>query len=146
MKLHLDALVQPRHLPMLLTLRARHRALQVVIDHAAKPAIAAGRWQPWADDIARVARETGAFCKLSGLVTEAAPNWQPDDLRRTTDHLLACFGPHRLMWGSDWPVVNLAGGYARWREAALALLRDLPRADQDAILGGTAASFYGFGP
>ena len=49
-----------------------------------------------------------------------------DDLRRYTDHLLACFGPQRLMWGSDWPVVNLAGGYARWREAALALLADLP--------------------
>jgi L-fuconolactonase len=144
--LRFDALVQPRHLPTLLTLATRHPELPLVIDHAAKPALASGAFQPWADDIARIARETAAFCKLSGLVTAASPDWQPGDLRRTTDHLLACFGPRRLMWGSDWPVVTLAGGYARWRDATLALLQELPNPDQDAILGGTAAAFYGFGP
>lgn len=140
-----DALVQPRHLPVLPALSARHPELPVVIDHGAKPAIASGAFQPWADEIALVARETPAFCKLSGLVTEASPDWQIDHLRRYTDHLLACFGPQRLMWGSDWPVVNLAGGYARWREAALALLNHLSQPEQDAVLGGTAVSFYGLG-
>ncbi len=142
--LRFDALVQPRHLPMLLTLAQRHPDLPVVIDHAAKPAIAADAFHPWADDIGRVARETPAFCKLSGLVTEARLDWQSGDLRRYVDHLLACFGPRRLMWGSDWPVVDLAGGYARWREASRMLLNGLSAADQDAILGGTAAEFYGF--
>jgi len=141
--LRFDALVQPRHLPVLLALAARHPELPIVIDHGAKPAIASGSFQPWADEIALVAQDTPAFCKLSGLVTEASADWQVDDLRRYTDHLLACFGPQRLMWGSDWPVVNLAGGYARWREASLALLRDLPTAARNAVLGGTAAAFYG---
>jgi L-fuconolactonase len=138
--LRFDLLVQPRHLPLLPALCARHPGLRVVIDHGAKPAIATGRFQPWADDIARVARETGAFCKLSGLVTEATPGWQTADLRPYADHLLACFGPDRLMWGSDWPVVNLAGGYLRWRDAVSDLLG---AADRDQVLGKTAAAFYG---
>ena len=73
--LRLDALVQPRHLPVLVQLCGRHPSLRLVIDHGAKPEIAANVWQPWADDIARVARETPALCKLSGLVTEAGRNW-----------------------------------------------------------------------
>jgi L-fuconolactonase len=137
-----DALVQPRHLPLLPALSARHPGLKLVIDHGAKPAIAAGTWQPWADDIARVARETPALCKLSGLVTEASAGWQTAELRPYVDHLVACFGPDRLMWGSDWPVVNLAGGFIRWQEATLSLLRPLASAERDKVLGGTAAAFY----
>jgi L-fuconolactonase len=144
--LRLDALVQPRHLPVLLSLAERHPRLQIVIDHAAKPAIAQEVFEPWATDIARVARETDAFCKLSGLVTEARPDWREDDLRRTVDHLLACFGPSRLMWGSDWPVVELAGGYRRWYAASQHLLQGLDAAARDAILGGTASRFYDLGP
>jgi len=140
--LRLDALVQPRHLPVLLRLCARHPALRLVIDHGAKPAIASGDWQPWADDIALVARDTLACCKLSGLVTEAAPGWRADDLRRYADHIIACFGPNRVMWGSDWPVVDLAGGYASWREATVTLLANLSPQERDAILGGTALEFY----
>jgi L-fuconolactonase len=141
--LRFDALVQPRHLPALVRLCARHPDLRVVVDHGAKPAIANGGWQPWADDIGRVARQTQALCKLSGLVTEAATDWRVDDLRRYVDHLLVCFGPDRLMWGSDWPVVNLAGGYQRWREASAVLLAGLSIDEQTAVLGGTAVKFYG---
>ncbi len=144
--LRFDALIQPRHLPALLALAERHPRLPIVIDHAAKPAIAHGAFEPWASDIARVARETDAFCKLSGLVTEAAPDWRDDDLRRTVDHLIVCFGPTRLMWGSDWPVVELGGGCLRWRAASLHLLAGLDAAARDAILGGTASSFYNLGP
>lgn len=140
--LRFDALIRPEHLGAILTLTQRVSDLSLVVDHAAKPDIAAGAYQPWADDLALLARETPACCKLSGLATEAAPAWRTDDLRRYADHVLACFGPDRVMWGSDWPVVDLAGGYGRWREAALELI---PRADQDAVLGGTAAAFYGFG-
>ena len=141
--LRFDALVQPRHLPALLTLAERHPELSIVIDHGAKPDIAGGAWQPWADDIVRIARETPAFCKLSGLVTEAGAGWTVETLRRYVDHLLDCFGPSRTMWGSDWPVGNLAGGYRRWRDAALSLLSGLAPADRDAVLGTTAAAFYG---
>jgi L-fuconolactonase len=142
--LRFDALVQPRHLPMLTRLCARHPELQLVIDHGAKPEIASGGWQPWADDIARVARETPALCKLSGLITEAGRDWSVSDLRRYADHLLVSFGTDRVMWGSDWPVVNLAGGYGRWREASDRLLASLPAGERDAILGGNALKFYDF--
>ena len=137
-----DALIRPPHLPVLLELARRHPTLRIVIDHAAKPDIAADGLQPWAADIARVARETSAVCKLSGLVTEAAPDWSVADLRPYVAHLLDVFGPQRLMWGSDWPVVDLAGGYPRWRDATLELLRHLPDAARDAVLGGTAATVY----
>ncbi len=140
--LRLDLLVTPRHLPILPELARRHRDLAVVIDHGAKPDIAAGAFQPWANDIARIAWETPWCCKLSGLATEAGRDWQAADLRRYVDHLLDCFGPSRLMWGSDWPVVELAGGFAKWREAAIALV---PAECHAAVLGGTAARFYGLG-
>ncbi|MCC6718537.1 MAG: amidohydrolase family protein [Acetobacteraceae bacterium] len=138
--LRFDALIRPRHLPIIGELAQRHPTLAVVIDHAAKPDIAGGDFAPWAGHMARLARETPWCCKVSGLVTEAAPGWRREDLRPYIDHLLAEFGPGRLMWGSDWPVVDLAGGYARWREAALALI---PATAQPAILGTTAARFYG---
>jgi L-fuconolactonase len=138
--LRLDLLVKPRHLPILPRLAERHPDLPMVIDHGAKPAIVDDAFQPWADGIARLARDTNWCCKLSGLVTEARQDWTADQLRRYVDHLLASFGPERLMWGSDWPVVNLAGGYARWREATLRLL---PPECREAVLGDTAAAFYG---
>jgi L-fuconolactonase len=141
--LRLDALIQPRHLPVLPRLFDRHPTLRLVIDHGAKPAIAAGAWQPWADDIACAARETPAFCKISGLVTEAAPDWRTADLRHYLDHMIVCFGAERLMWGSDWPVVNLAGGYERWLETTETLLAALSTPERDAIMGGTALNFYG---
>jgi L-fuconolactonase len=65
-----------------------------------------------------------------------------DTLRRYVDHLVACFGPRRLLWGSDWPVVELGGGYRRWVGATAALLSELPDADREAILGGNAWRFY----
>jgi L-fuconolactonase len=138
-----DALIQPRHLPLLPRLCSAHPTLKLVIDHGAKPPIAFGSMQPWADDMARVARETEAMCKLSGLATEASAAWQTADLRPYVEHLVKCFGADRLMWGSDWPVVDLAGGYRRWRAASLDLLAGLSAADQEKVLGGTAARFYG---
>jgi L-fuconolactonase len=93
----------------------------------------------------RIARETAACCKLSGLVTEALPQWSIDDLRRYSDHLIACFGPARLMWGSDWPVALLASDYAAWLEAARRLLAELPPQDQARVLGENARRFYRLG-
>ncbi|MEN0074880.1 MAG: amidohydrolase family protein, partial [Paracraurococcus sp.] len=107
-----------------------------------KPEIAAGRMEPWAAEIADLARCPNVACKLSGLVTEAAPGWQAEDLRPYAAHLLRAFGAERMMWGSDWPVVDLAGGYAAWRAASLALLDGLPEAEVDRVLGGTAAEVY----
>lgn len=136
---------KPAQMPALLPLLDRRPELSLVVDHGAKPPIAQQQWHPWADLIAAVARHPGVHCKLSGLVTEASAGWTVDDLRPYLDHLLACFGPERLIWGSDWPVVELAGGYLRWVAVTDPLLADVGIDDRAAILGGNARRFYGLG-
>jgi L-fucono-1,5-lactonase len=143
--LRFDALVKPQHLRPLLGMLERHPELEVVVDHCAKPDIAGGAWQPWADDLAAVARHGAVHCKLSGMVTEAGTHWSVDKLRRYADHVLERFGPERVMWGSDWPVVTLAASYSAWSEATDVLLAALSRAEQEAIRGGNARRFYGLG-
>jgi L-fuconolactonase len=142
--LTLDALVAPRHLPHLTRFIAARPELPVVIDHGAKPDIAGGELQAWAAAMRELGRNSAAFCKLSGLVTEAAPGWREADLRPYTDVLLEAFGARRLMWGSDWPVVNEAGGYAAWHSAAEALTADCSASDRNLIFGWTAQHFYCF--
>jgi len=137
-----DALVRPAHLAVLLQLCLRHPDLRVVIDHAAKPDIAADAWQPWADGLARLADETQAVCKLSGLLTEAGPAPRPPATRRWSRQVLSCFGAERVMWGSDWPVLELASTYADWWHETRAALADLDSAGRAAVLGGTARRVY----
>jgi L-fuconolactonase len=137
-----DALVRPAHLAVLLQLCLRHPDLCLVIDHAAKPDIAAGAWQPWADGLARLADETQAVCKLSGLLTEAGPAPLPGATRRWARHVLARFGAERVLWGSDWPVLELAASYGTWWTETQATLEGLGPAERAAVLGGTARRVY----
>ncbi len=141
--LRFDALVKPVHLPYLLEFLERHPDLRCVIDHGAKPDIASSAWSPWAEDILAIARRTEARCKLSGLLTEAAPDQSLADIAPYVDHLLAAFGSRRLIWGSDWPVLNLAGSYRRWRTDSESLLSGLSADEQALIFGGNAIDFYG---
>ena len=138
-----DALLKPRHLPILARFADRYPGLAIVIDHAAKPDIAGGDVAGWARDIRTVAAQTSATCKLSGLMTEARPGCSAEDLRPVFDILIEAFGAERLMWGSDWPVLNLNGAYEVWHEIAGALTQNLPSPDRDWIFGGTAEAFYG---
>jgi len=138
-----DALVRPHHLPALRRLMDRYRDLRLVIDHGAKPPIATSEREPWAENMRILARETGAWCKLSGLVTEASAAWTVDRIEPYARHLLECFGSERLIWGSDWPVVDLAGGYLRWWGATTSLLAPLDAASREGVLGGNAERFYG---
>jgi L-fuconolactonase len=137
-----DALVLPRHLPKLLQVIDRHPELSFVLDHFGKPQLATGEIATWRRDVASLAERPNIVCKLSGLVTEARPDWQIADLRPGVDHILGCFGPQRMMWGSDWPVLNLAGDYARWLATAETLLADLSADEKAAVFGGTAARIY----
>jgi L-fuconolactonase len=137
-----DALVLPRHLPRLTQVVSRHPELEFVLDHFGKPRLAGGDIADWRRDIARLAAQPNVVCKLSGLVTEAAKDWQVADLRAAVDHALACFGPQRMLWGSDWPVVNLAGGYDEWFAAAKTLLADLSAGETAAVFGSNAARVY----
>ncbi|WP_050605460.1 amidohydrolase [Ruegeria sp. 6PALISEP08] len=137
-----DALTLPEHLGSLRTLLTRHPEMKVVIDHASKPLIRDVMIEDWANDMASLAQETNAWCKLSGLVTEAKPDWTVDDLRPYVNHLLNCFGPSRLIWGSDWPVCTLASSYERWFETTDVLLGSMSSTECQAILGGNAARAY----
>ena len=137
-----DVLIRPPHLPATLTLLTRYPDLRAIVDHCGKPDISRGMWQPWADEIRRIARETNAYCKLSGLVTEARPGWKVNDLRRYAEHVIECFGPDRVAWGSDWPVMLLNADYPRWLDAARQLIAPLSAEQQAGILGRNAVSFY----
>jgi len=140
--LSLDGLVLPRHLPALLAFAQRYPDLPLVIDHGAKPAIATGELEPWRRDIAALARLPQVHCKLSGLVTEAGGTWNVERLRPYVDHILDAFGPRRVIWGSDWPVLNLAADYAQWVAASETLLAGLDGAERNDIFGLNAVRFY----
>jgi L-fuconolactonase len=138
-----DALVRPQHLDSLLRLLARYPDLRAVIDHGAKPHIRDGSFDAWSIAMARIAAQTGALCKLSGLVTEADHRtWNAGDLRPYVEHLLATFGPERLIFGSDWPVCTLAADYGRWVDTAQELTEGCSAGERMAIFGGNAAAFY----
>jgi L-fuconolactonase len=138
-----DALIRPRHLRHLDAFAQRWPDLRIVIDHAAKPFIALGQLDPWRDDLRAVAQRPNVFCKLSGLVTEDQNDWQPADLAPYCAHVLECFGPQRVMWGSDWPVLELRTSYSRWLEAARELTAQLSPNESAALFGTTARAFYG---
>jgi L-fuconolactonase len=133
----------PNHLRHVPTVAERIPDLNLVIDHLAKPPIRSGERSTWDQELARAARYPQVTAKVSGLNTAADPaNWSAADLAPYVAHAVDCFGPDRLMFGSDWPVLLQAGDYGRvWRETA-ALLAGLPAADRAAILGGTAARVY----
>jgi L-fuconolactonase len=137
-----DILIRPPYLNATLALLRRYPELRAIVDHCAKPAMAHGIWEPWAKDIREVARETSAYCKLSGLVTEARPDWKVDDLRRYVEHAIDCFGPDRIAWGSDWPVMLLNADYGRWLDAAKQIIASLAPSEQAGILGQNAVRFY----
>lgn len=137
-----DALVKPPHLPALLELAGRYPELSMVLDHGAKPPIAAGDVAGWKRDVARLAKETPLVCKLSGLVTEAG-SAAPSALEDCVNHLLEHFGPSRLLWGSDWPVCELVCSYADWHATSAQLLNALGAAERDSIYTDTARKTYG---
>ncbi|WP_420414068.1 amidohydrolase family protein [Roseibium sp.] len=141
-----DALTLPRHLPPLLTLLEKHPNLTVVVDHGSKPEIRDGGFNAWANDMTEIARETSAYCKLSGLVTEASENWTIGELKPYVDHLLIIFGPNRLIWGSDWPVCTLAASFTDWHAATVDLLSDLSADEVDRVWNLNAIEAYKLAP
>ena len=94
-----------------------------------------------AEGIRRIADETGAYCKMSGLVSGAGERWSVDDLKPYAGHVLDVFGCDRIMWGSDWPVCRLSTECSGWFEAADRLTGGLPASERPQIFGGNAARF-----
>jgi L-fuconolactonase len=130
-------------LPAAIEMARRCSQTQVILDHGGKPDIRAGLIDPWRANITTLAKLPNVVCKFSGLVTEADHGrWQPAQLKPYVDHLLQTFGPSRLVFGSDWPVVKLASTYLRWLETAQALTASLTTAQRSAIFHDNARRVY----
>jgi L-fuconolactonase len=138
-----DILVQPAQHKAAVALADAVPGVRLVLDHCGKPAIAAGDYEPWAAFVSELAARPNVFCKLSGLVTEADwTQWTVDDLRPYANHVLTSFGPDRVMFGSDWPVCELAATYDQVHEAAQVLTAGLSTSDQEEVFAGTATRAY----
>ncbi|HEY6629533.1 MAG TPA: amidohydrolase family protein [Acidimicrobiia bacterium] len=138
-----DLLVRSREMPVALEVARRLPDLRLVIDHLGKPPISTGDLEPWASLIGAFRDLENVTCKISGLVTEASwDNWQQHDLVPYVGIGLEIFGPHRLLFGSDWPVCLLAGTYTEVYEASLTTLREFLGADMGSVLGGCAVRTY----
>jgi L-fucono-1,5-lactonase len=138
-----DLLVRSRELPAAVELARRFPRLRFVVDHIAKPSIAAGQIDEWAERMAPLADLPNVSCKLSGMVTEASwTSWSVEDLIPYVERVVGWFGPNRLMFGSDWPVCLLAASYADVVTAYRAAIASLPGDAQNAVFGGSAITFY----
>ncbi|MFJ7062915.1 amidohydrolase family protein [Streptomyces microflavus] len=138
-----DVLVRSHQLAQAVRLAERIPGLPLVLDHAGKPPLADGSLADWERRIRQLAAHPQVRCKVSGLVTEADhARWTTASLRPVWDVLLSAFGPGRLMFGSDWPVCVLAGGWNRWATAVEEFLADCSPTESEAVLTLTAADFY----
>lgn len=139
-RLVFDALIAVDQIDTIATLAARYPDLSIIVDHAAKPRIGdADAWARWATGMTRLAAHANIACKLSGLLTEAPAGAGTDMLHPYAARLLAAYGPERLVWGSDWPVLTTMAAYADWRRIAMALI---PPVHHAAVFGGNAARLY----
>ncbi len=142
-RLAYDVLILERHLPNAIVFADRHADATLIVDHVAKPRIAAGELEPWSKNIRELARRPHVACKLSGMVTEAdVRTWTPESLRPYFEVVLEAFGPGRILFGTDWPVCLAACGYARWKETVETWITPLSPAERAAILGDNAVRLY----
>jgi len=142
-----DILIYTRHLPVAAEFVRQFPRQRFVLDHLAKPPIKSGSSQPWARGIRDLAAFPNVLCKLSGLVTEADwQQWKPEHLAPYIDVAFDCFGPDRLMIGSDWPVCTVAASYARAMDVVKDYLSRHPAQVQAAVLGENARRFWKLKP
>lgn len=136
--------VLPRHLEHAETIAARHPRLRIVIDHLSKPPIGLADREPWWGLIERAAASPMVYAKVSGLYSATADSgaWTTDTVRPYLQRALEVFGANRLMYGGDWPISLLSGGYDRVWAGLSHLFAELEDTERDAILGGTAEGFY----
>jgi L-fuconolactonase len=138
-----DLLVRPHQLPAAVDAVRAMPELQFVLDHAGKPDVSqppAREWVAALDDLGELGNVT---VKLSGMTSEAPPDWTPQTLEPFVDALLTSVGPGRLMFGSDWPVCLLGGGYDATFAATEAVTAQLSEPERDLLFGGVAAGVYG---
>lgn len=135
----LDALIRPGHLPHLRRFAVAHPGLRIVVDHGAKPPVAEGRLEPWRSEFEALAQLPNVYGKLSGLSSEAAPGQAAAALVPYIEAVRSAFPPARLLWGSDWPVVNTRSDWRAWLQACLQAVAE---GEREQVFGGTASSVY----
>lgn len=119
---------------------------QFVLDHCGKPGIAAGLREPWHSGIRELAALPNVMCKISGLVSEAVPNWAAEDILWYARAAAEAFGPERVLFGSDWPVCEVAGGFMAWFRLAEALAANWSEADRERFFRCNAERIYRLPP
>jgi len=138
-----DALILSHQLGVVTTLAARHPQMSIVLDHGAKPRLGdAPAMAQWRDGIAALAAHANVCCKVSGLLTELQPGAGRDDVMDAVAHLFDCFGSERLIWGSDWPVLTLAGDYQAWFDLAREAIAAKSPQSVPAVMGANALRVY----
>lgn len=141
--LSFDLGVKAHQLPAALKLVQAAPDVRYILDHFGKPAIKAGEFKQWQHHMVELAKNPNVYCKLSGLVTEADwERWTIADLQPYVDVALEYFGPTRMAFGGDWPVVTLASTYMRWFDTALQLCRTLSSDDLHRVFYQNAFDFY----
>jgi L-fuconolactonase len=139
-----DILIYERYLPQAIEFVDEHPQQVFVLDHMAKPMIAAGVMEPWAQRMRELGERENVWCKVSGMVTEAEwTGWNAETLRPYLDTVVEAFGVGRLMAGSDWPVCLVASEYGRWFEVLRDYFARFSDAERDAVFGTTAMNVYG---
>lgn len=142
-----DILIFPKQLPAAIELVRQFPEQRFVLDHLAKPPIRARDTEPWRKMIFDLAKAPNVCCKISGMVTEADwADWRPADFVPYVETVWEAFGVNRLMYGSDWPVCLLAGGYQEVKAIVDGWLAGMPAPTREKILGGNCARFYGIPP
>jgi L-fuconolactonase len=113
-----------------------------VLDHLGKPRMSAGEVPDWWEAIGRLAARPNVVSKVSGLSTMATTDAWEAELEPLVRRAAETFGWERLMFASDWPICDLAGGYARWLDFLGTMTRDASAGERDAFLAGTADRIY----
>lgn len=138
-----DLLIFQRHLPQTIVFVDRHPNQRFVLDHIGKPQIRGQQVSPWRENLGELAKRQNVYCKISGMATEADwATWTDDELRVYFEIVLDAFGPNRLMFGSDWPVVTLASSYSRWMQFVQKAIHSLSHDEKRQVLCRTAVEAY----
>jgi L-fuconolactonase len=138
-----DICIRHHQLPMVVELVRMCPDTRFILDHMGKPAIKDHTLDPWREHLAELAALPNAWCKVSGLVTEADPSrWTPDDLAPYLAHALEVFGEGRVVFGGDWPVLLLASSYDQWIETLDSLTRHLSPEAKRKLWAENARQFY----
>jgi L-fuconolactonase len=138
-----DILVFHRQLPAAIDLVNRFPEQKFVIDHIAKPSIKSGEMESWKKNIQEIAKAENVVCKVSGMVTEADWNsWKPQDLKPYLDVVFDNFSTNKILFGSDWPVCNVASNYATVVKTIEDYVLQFSEEEQNKVWFENANSFY----